>query len=76
MYEELAASLGISVVSTTIIITVISLWELVWKGIAMWYSAGEKQKVWFVCVLIFNTVGILPIIYLLIYKPWKKQAKK
>ncbi len=55
---------------------IISLWELVWKGFALWYSARDKQTVWFVCILIFNTVGILPIIYLLIHKPWKKRGKK
>ena len=75
MYEEVATALGISVIAATLLITIVSLWELVWKGIALWYSGGKKQKIWFICILIFNTVGILPIIYLLIYKPWKGGAK-
>ncbi len=58
------------------LLIVASLWELVWKGFALWYSAKAKQKAWFVCILIFNTIGILPIIYLLIHKPWKKKSKK
>ncbi|TKJ17941.1 hypothetical protein CEE44_02955 [Candidatus Woesearchaeota archaeon B3_Woes] len=58
------------------ILIIFSLWELFWKGFALWYSARDKQKVWFVCILIFNTIGILPIVYLLIHKPWEKKSKK
>lgn len=41
-------------------------WELVWKIIAM-YKAGQQKELWrFICIFIFNTFGLLPIIYLLI----------
>lgn len=46
-------------------------WEIVWKALAMWRSARNDQTAWFVCLTIFNTVGILPIIYLLTNKPKK-----
>ena len=73
VYEEIATALGVSALIVTFLVTIISLWELVWKGFALWYSGRKKQKIWFICILIFNTIGILPIIYLLIYKPWKKK---
>ena len=73
MYESTAQTLGVSVGAVNTIILILGLWELVWKGIALWYSAIKKQKIWFLCVLLFNTVGILPIIYLLIHKPWKER---
>jgi|TARA_B100002003_G_C14027817_1_gene495503 hypothetical protein len=73
VYEELAATLGLSVLLVTWLVTLISLWELVWKGFALWYSGGKKQKIWFICILIFNTGGILPIVYLLIQKYKKKK---
>ncbi len=41
------------------------LWELIWKAVALWTSAKKHQKLWFIFILIFNTVGILPIVYLL-----------
>ena len=42
------------------------IWELVWKWIAL-YKAGQKGDILrFVCIFIFNTCGILPILYLLI----------
>jgi hypothetical protein len=47
---------------------VIMVWEVIWKGIGLWHSAGNKQKGWFVAILILNTLGLLPIIYLLWFK--------
>ncbi|MFA6992922.1 MAG: DUF5652 family protein [Candidatus Gracilibacteria bacterium] len=40
------------------------IWELVWKSIGLWKSARNGQLAWFICLLIFNTAGILPIIYI------------
>jgi beta-lactamase regulating signal transducer with metallopeptidase domain len=41
------------------------LWTLIWKGVALWHSARNHQKVWFIVFLIVNTFGILEIIYFL-----------
>ena len=49
------------------------LWSLVWKGIAMWKCGRHNQLVWFIVILIFNTLGILPIVYLLFFQ---KKTKK
>ena len=51
-----------------IFIGILSLWELVWKGFALWYSAKNKHKAWFIFILILNTAGILPIIYIFTHK--------
>ena len=42
------------------------IWSLFWKGYALWRSARNYQKGWFVSLLIFNTLGILEILYLLL----------
>jgi hypothetical protein len=47
------------------------IWELVWKGLALWQAAKKEQKYWFMAILIFNTVGILPISYLLLERRTK-----
>lgn len=47
-----------------ILFVVLLLWEGVWKGIALWKTGKNNQLTWFICILIFNTLGILPIIYL------------
>ncbi len=45
------------------------VWEIVLKGFGLWYSAQGRQKWWFIAILVFNTLGILPIIYLLWFRP-------
>ena len=42
--------------------------DLILRGIALYKSAGRKQTVWFVALLVINSVGILPIIYLFLQK--------
>ncbi|MFC1939920.1 DUF5652 family protein [Chloroflexota bacterium] len=48
----------------SLVIPVLIIWEMVWKGIALWRAGGNKQLAWFICLFIFNTLGILPIIYI------------
>ncbi len=50
-------------------LAVISVWTLIWKGFALWHSAKNQQKGWFIVILILNTMGLLPIIYLIWFKP-------
>ena len=49
-------------------------WELVWKGIALWRAARNGSNVWFIFLLIVNSVGILPIIYILAFSRREKTA--
>jgi Family of unknown function (DUF5652) len=57
-------------------IAFIIVWEVIWKLFALWKSARNGEKIWFVCILVINTVGVLPIVYLLLQKEKEKQAKK
>ena len=50
------------------ILVVIAIWDGVWKLIAMWKSGRNDQLAWFICLAIFNTAGILPIIYILLFQ--------
>ncbi len=47
------------------------IWSLIWKGLALWKAARLGSKVWFVVLLVVNTVGILEILYLYAFS--KKQ---
>lgn len=47
------------------ILAILILWEAVWKIIALWKAARNNQLAWFICIAVINTVGILPIIYIL-----------
>lgn len=46
----------------------LSIWESIWKAIALYRAGGNKDVAWFIVIFVFNTVGILPIIYILTHK--------
>ena len=56
------------------VIVIFTLWDLAWKGIAMWDAVNRKSKLWFVMLLIINSAGIVPILYLLYYRAWPFSA--
>ena len=51
-----------------ILFFVLLLWELIWKLLSMWKAGKRDSKVMFVLIFIFNTAGLLPILYLLYIK--------
>ncbi len=60
------------------------LLDLALKAVALWKAARADQMAWFIALIVFNTVGILPIVYLLFFarkvkaisEPVKKSAPK
>ncbi|MCL4397916.1 DUF5652 family protein [Patescibacteria group bacterium] len=50
--------------------------DLILKGIALWRAARNNQSYWFVALLIFNTVGILPLVYLAFFQKTQTSKKK
>lgn len=53
------------------------IWVLPWKGYALWLSARNNQKWWFIVILIVNTLAILEIVYIfLIAKKIKKNPQQ
>jgi methionyl-tRNA synthetase len=53
------------------LVTLLALWTLVWKGLALWHAARRGEYWWFVALLLINTVGILEIIYLFVFAKLK-----
>lgn len=51
-----------------LLLLVLVVWELAWKGVALWRASRNDHLVWFIAILIINSVGILPIIYLLLHR--------
>lgn len=50
-----------------VLLAVLLIWSLVWKGMALWKAAKSDAKVWFVVMLILNTAGILEILYIYVF---------
>ncbi|MDB5189140.1 MAG: hypothetical protein JWL82_97 [Parcubacteria group bacterium] len=47
------------------ILAVVLIWVIFIKGFALWKSARNGHKVWFIVLLIANTLGLLELIYLI-----------
>ena len=85
MTETIAISTG-----GLIVLVIAMIWTLVWTAIALWKSARNKQTVWFIVMLLVNTLGLIEVIYLAFFQknrnvampvvieelPTKKAAKK
>jgi phosphoglycerol transferase MdoB-like AlkP superfamily enzyme len=60
------------------------IWSLAWKGVALWKSGRKNQLVWFIVLLVVNTLGILEILYIFVFSkcckkkelPQQKQNKR
>ncbi|HIH91356.1 TPA: hypothetical protein HA281_01000 [Candidatus Woesearchaeota archaeon] len=50
------------------VLVILVVWEAAWKAVGLWKSGRNNQLAWFVCIFIFNTAGILPIVYLKFYQ--------
>lgn len=71
--------------------TLLLIWALFWKGLALWKAAREENKYWFIALLVLQTYGIVEIAYLFFFakdkmslssmssspkKPAKSKSKK
>lgn len=75
--QQLSDMLGVSGQVALAIIIIISIWSLIWKGLALWKSSKKNHKVWFVIILVLNTIGILEILYFYIFSKMNfKKGKK
>jgi hypothetical protein len=64
----------INLSSIYLLITLAALWTIPWKGVALWKSARNGDLVWFIILLLVNTLGILEIIYIFFFSRKKKQG--
>jgi hypothetical protein len=44
----------------------LAIWSLVWSGLALWKSARNNDRYWFLAFLVLHTAGILEILYLFV----------
>jgi len=57
------------------LIVVASIWTIIWKGFALWKSARKNSMVWFIVLLVVNTLGILEILYIFLFSEMKFDDK-
>ncbi len=57
-------------------IFILVLWSIIWKGLALWKAARLGSRVWFVVLLVVNTLGILEILYLYVFSKKTEAVKQ
>lgn len=45
----------------------LAVWTIPWKGLALWKAAKKGDKIWFMVLLVVNTLAILELIYLFFF---------
>lgn len=46
------------------LLMLVQIWDLIWKSLALWRAARNKDVFWFVLLLLINSAGLLPAFYL------------
>ena len=59
-----------------LIIVIVVIWTVFWKAFALWYSARNNDKIWFIIFLIVNVLGIPEIAYLYLKTDFFKKIDK
>jgi len=60
-----------SILTNVWVILAMALWTIPWKGVALWKSARQNEKWWFIALLLINTVGLLEILYIFVFSKKK-----
>ena len=55
------------------LIVLLVLFDGTLKLLGMWRAARRNELLWFVLIAFINTVGILPLIYLIVTKKQKEE---
>jgi hypothetical protein len=66
--EEAIQNLG----SYILIITILILWSIPWKAVALWKAARSGQKGWFIVLVLVQTLAVLDILYIAFFNKDKK----
>lgn len=60
--------------NSSLIIILVAIWTIPWKGFALWKSARRGDKIWFVVLLLVNTLAILEILYIFFFSERKAKT--
>ena len=61
-----------NVIVMWLVIPLVVVWSMAWKGIAMWKAGRNDHLAWFIVLFVLNTAGILPIVYIFAFSRKKE----
>jgi len=74
--ETIALQLGLSTSVTAVLVGFVLVWQVIWKGFAMWKAARNSHLIWFLVFLIFNLLAIPEILYIFVFSKCYSKAEK
>ena len=60
------------IVGWGLLVVLLAVWSVYWKGRALWKAARLGHLGWFIALLLINTAGILDILYIYIFSKPKE----
>jgi len=63
-----------TILQNNLLLALIILWTIPWKGVALWTAAQKNDKWWFIVILLLNTLAILDILYIFVFSKRKALA--
>lgn len=66
-YETIATQLAAAIGVSPWIVIAVTIWAIAWKGWALWIAGRKNSPIWFVALLVINTLGILEILYIFVF---------
>ncbi|MDO8601929.1 MAG: DUF5652 family protein [bacterium] len=64
---NMMGSFGLTFPGGLPLLSLLIIWSLAWKGMALWKAARAGSSPWFVALLVINTLGILEILYIYVF---------
>ncbi|OQB05892.1 MAG: hypothetical protein BWY19_00671 [bacterium ADurb.Bin212] len=56
------------------LVILLVLWQIPWKGWALWKASRNNDKSWFIVLLILQTLAILDILYIYVFSKKKSNS--
>ena len=53
------------------VVYLLLIWTIPWKGVALWKAAKNNHRIWFVIILVVNTLAVLDIIFIFFFSKEK-----
>ena len=69
----MAFHFGLDTFGGPIVLAIVVIWVLFWKGFSLWHSARNGQNYWFIALLVVNSIGLLGIVYLFFFRKDRKK---
>ena len=61
-----------TLLSNNLLIGLLVIWTIPWKGVALWKAARNNKKGWFIAILVINTLALLEIGYIFFFSKEKE----